>query len=918
MWPAPVGDPGPQPGGVTSWPYSGDESQWPQGPGQAGTADTGPAPWSPPPAAEPTAPGAFGASPSPYDTGPQAEPVAREPYDDGSQGRSWQDQAGSVGLSQPGGAPATPDSYAPGQQNTGGPWAVQPGQAAPGVPSFPEWGPASAAGQPSGGETWPQAQAPAQGYSPADPQQQVPQHGPQHEPQHQQQYGSPPGAPAEPPASSLHGEGRHGGGRHGAGQQDEGWQGHASGAAEPGAHHAAPTHAAPPHAAPPQPDPGIPAAQPETYAEEAASPEAIRPGEPGDVPVWPPRLPGEPYPQGDRPAGTSWPPVHAYQGEPGATQAPTAPAGDRAGTSEPGGTSGDTLAATDTPEDTSAPGRLSTSGHPGEPGAHDQTGPGTPTDSSRRSGVPADERPPSDGASSFAGGAPDDGPGQTDTPADERTLPGGAARDAVADSVPPQGAQASHPFAPGHAGPPQGFGAEIAHAVTPIEGFPIEGFQQGEGVHEPDTRHEPGQTATNREYSTAQGEQRASYDRTTQPLVPPQPEEPLQAPTQTSNAPNQAQDSAPSGTPLGTQDGAQDGTPAETAWPPSQSPSEAFPANVPPAAVPPGAAPSDTPPTGPSASDGATGADSPDPSSGQMATTSSTTGSPSQPTGETPFAFTPVTPAKAGKPAPPPGFGPGPSAGGPSPAGNLPATLGPGSPPPSGGKVKRILMAAGAVVVVGAIGTAAYFAYSGEADGGHAAPTRAATTAPPSDAPRPSPTVASVILDSEQTDPKTLKPGEAFPDEKVTLAGRTYRRVKVDATDDCEKAAMGAFAQALTDQQCRRVLRATYVDGKRQYAVTTGIAVLPGKTEALAVDQAKNLGTNVWFRGLDGNQASGADKVSISGGYAAGMVWGRYIVFSYATYADGHTPDANDNTLGPISGAFRDNMAKVIEKRATR
>ncbi|OPG04756.1 hypothetical protein [Microbispora sp. GKU 823] len=300
-----------------------------------------------------------------------------------------------------------------------------------------------------------------------------------------------------------------------------------------------------------------------------------------------------------------------------------------------------------------------------------------------------------------------------------------------------------------------------------------------------------------------------------------------------------------------------------------------------------------------------------------MATTSPTTGSPSQPTGETPFAFTPVTPAKAGKPAPPPGFGPAP--GDLSPEGNLPATLGPAGPPPSGGKVKRIVMAAGAVVVVGAIGTAAYFAYSGEPDGGQAARTPAATTAPSSsDEPTPSSTVASAILDSEQTDPKTLKPGEAFPAEKVTLAGRTYRRVKVDVTDDCGKAAAGAFAQALTEQQCRRVLRATYVDGKRQYAVTTGIAVLPGKTEALAVDQAKDLNANVWFRGLDGDKASRADKVSISGGYAAGMVWGRYIVFSYATYADGHTPDANDKNLAPISGAFRDNMAKVIEKRASR
>ncbi|MBO4271155.1 hypothetical protein, partial [Microbispora triticiradicis] len=250
--------------------------------------------------------------------------------------------------------------------------------------------------------------------------------------------------------------------------------------------------------------------------------------------------------------------------------------------------------------------------------------------------------------------------------------------------------------------------------------------------------------------------------------------------------------------------------------------------------------------------------------------------------------------------------------------GALPATLGPTTPPAQGGKAKRILMTAGAAVVVGAIGTAAYFAYVGDPDSGPPPRTAPTGAAPSSVAPQPSAAAASTILDTEQTDPRTLKSGEAFPDEKVTLDGRTYRRVKIDVTDDCGKAATGAFATALTEQQCRRVLRATYVDGKRDYAITAGIAVLPTKAAALTVDREKNLGTNVWFRGLNGTQASAADKVTISGGYAAATVWGRYIAFSYATYADGHTPDAKDKDLGPISGAFRDHMTKIIQKRATR
>ena len=56
-------------------------------------------------------------------------------------------------------------------------------------------------------------------------------------------------------------------------------------------------------------------------------------------------------------------------------------------------------------------------------------------------------------------------------------------------------------------------------------------------------------------------------------------------------------------------------------------------------------------------------------------------------------------------------------------------------------------------------------------------------------------------------------------------------------------------------------------------------------------------------------------RMEIAGGYGAGLVWGRYIVFSYATYSDGRTPGPDDTKLAPVSGAFRDHTTKVIEKR---
>lgn len=298
--------------------------------------------------------------------------------------------------------------------------------------------------------------------------------------------------------------------------------------------------------------------------------------------------------------------------------------------------------------------------------------------------------------------------------------------------------------------------------------------------------------------------------------------------------------------------------------------------------------------------------------------------------GSVPFAFTPVTPAGSGKPTPPPGFGPAPSFPATQPLPRPGGQEEPDSPAGTGaqtgtvaGAVRKTLLIATSIAAVGAIGAAAYFAYADQPHGNRGAST--ATTAPATGTPDTGAATAfpqqtgpaSAILDSETTDPRKMTLAEAFPDTKITLAGRTYRRVKVDATDKCEQAATGVFANALELHQCRRVLRATYVDSKRVYAVTAGIAVMPSKDAALAVDQIKDLGNNVWFRGLNGSAASKADRVAISGGYAAGMVWGRYLVFSYATYTDGHTPDAKDKTLGPISGAFRDHTAKVIEKRAT-
>ncbi|MEU4542463.1 hypothetical protein [Nonomuraea dietziae] len=238
-------------------------------------------------------------------------------------------------------------------------------------------------------------------------------------------------------------------------------------------------------------------------------------------------------------------------------------------------------------------------------------------------------------------------------------------------------------------------------------------------------------------------------------------------------------------------------------------------------------------------------------------------------------------------------------------------------PPAKTGNGKKALIATLGVLVVAGVATGGFFAYrSMSAD--RPADASVGPTAQPSVSAGPGDAAgSSSLLDSEGSDPEKMSINEAFPDKKIEVGGRVYTRVKVDMADDCKAAATGPFATALQDKKCSRVLRATYVDSKKRYAITTGIAVLPTKEAAAEADQAKDLGKNLWFRPLPASASSGADRVHIAGGYAAGLLWGRYIVFSYATYADGHTPTAKEKGLGTVSGAFRDHTSLVLERRIT-
>ena len=137
--------------------------------------------------------------------------------------------------------------------------------------------------------------------------------------------------------------------------------------------------------------------------------------------------------------------------------------------------------------------------------------------------------------------------------------------------------------------------------------------------------------------------------------------------------------------------------------------------------------------------------------------------------------------------------------------------------------------------------------------------------------------------------------------------------MKTSLNQHCELTAHGPFATALVQQHCRRVVRATFLDTHDDLAVTSGIAVMPTDAAAAAVQQTQNPQKYEWFRGMNG---PGVTKIDQAGGYAASTLRGRYIIYAYATYADGRKPKPNDQALRSVGDAFRSYTTGPIDRRA--
>ncbi|MEV4740071.1 hypothetical protein [Streptomyces sp. NPDC049555] len=205
---------------------------------------------------------------------------------------------------------------------------------------------------------------------------------------------------------------------------------------------------------------------------------------------------------------------------------------------------------------------------------------------------------------------------------------------------------------------------------------------------------------------------------------------------------------------------------------------------------------------------------------------------------------------------------------------------------------RKLLMIGGGVLATAAVAgiVAAAVALSGKDDkdlppaqklpsasAGTSEPTFSQNTPPPN----PLEFISSADKDTAPLNTKTI-----FPHTKPSIDKRQYERVATHTALTCSDATQGGLGHVLARNDCRQVLRATYVrDG---VAVTVGVAVFDTKAKA---DQAK--------ADFTGNitPLTGGEAPSFCKGTACRLTansQGRYAYFTVAGYTDGSAVPDND------------------------
>ncbi|MGC0330074.1 hypothetical protein RKD23_003064 [Streptomyces sp. SAI-170] len=219
-------------------------------------------------------------------------------------------------------------------------------------------------------------------------------------------------------------------------------------------------------------------------------------------------------------------------------------------------------------------------------------------------------------------------------------------------------------------------------------------------------------------------------------------------------------------------------------------------------------------------------------------------------------------------------------------------------------KRRRLLMVVGGALATVAVGAAVAVAVVSANDGGPeangpASQLPATADIPSSTGPAPSfePTTAPPPLDpkdfvsSKNKDTAPLSPDILFPGTQLTMGETVYRKGPTADTKNCASATQGTLPKVLKDNDCRRLLRVTYI--KDGVAVTVGVAVFDTEAQAtLAKGQADSKSL---VRALSGNGVKdfcdGAVCRSTTNSY------GRYAYFTVTGFTAGKDVTTKDTAV---------------------
>ncbi|WP_049569126.1 hypothetical protein [Nocardiopsis sp. SBT366] len=149
-------------------------------------------------------------------------------------------------------------------------------------------------------------------------------------------------------------------------------------------------------------------------------------------------------------------------------------------------------------------------------------------------------------------------------------------------------------------------------------------------------------------------------------------------------------------------------------------------------------------------------------------------------------------------------------------------------------------------------------------------------------------------VSDEGADSGALAADGLFPEEIEVEGQGTFSRVAVDDSDDCAAGTHGDYGQVLADNDCRQLVRASYLSEDQNHAVTVGIAAMPSDSEAETALGAQDLVGAEWFAGLPGDEGTPAERLGYSGGHGSSGQWGRYLLFSLSANSDGSDEGSED------------------------